>query len=118
MSYSNPTSITYRFPAETLSTAAIMGYIMGPSGLAGRVVDIAYIVTTGITDASNTVDLGVSGAVAQHATLTQPIASANAGGNGAVITDTEIAADTVLELSTNGECTAGAADVLVTIDWF
>jgi hypothetical protein len=118
MSYSNPTSITYRFPAETLSTAAIMGYIQGPAGLAGRVVDIAYIVTTGITVAANTVDLGVTGDVDQFATLTQDIAAANLGGNGAVITDDEIPADTVLELSTNGECTAGAADMLVTIDWF
>ena len=33
-------------------------------------------------------------------------------------TDTDIPADTVVEVSANGECTAGAGDLLVTVAWY
>ena len=118
MSYSNPTSCTYRFPAATLSSAAIVGRIVGPAGMTGRLVDVASVVTTGVTVAAVTVDVGTTGAVASAGTATIGISSANAVDNGAVLVEEHVlAADTVVEVSANGECTAGAADLLVTIDW-
>jgi len=119
MSYSNPTSATYRFPAAALATAAIIGRIVGPAGKSGRLVDVASVVTTGVTAAAVTVDVGTTGAVASAGTATIPVSAAAAVSNNAVLVSQHIlAADTVVEVSTNGECTAGAADLLVTIDWY
>jgi len=122
MSYSNPTTITYRLPAATLSTAATIGRFIGPSGLTGRLVDICSVVTTGVTDASNTVTVGTAADPDAYGTLTVIVSAANAGQNGATLVTTSganiIAADTVHVINTGGECTAGAGDILVTVDWF
>lgn len=119
MSYSNPQTVTYRFPAATLSTATVIGRFIGPSGKQGRLVDIADIVTTDVTAAANTTDVGTAADPDAYGTLTTPIAVADLGHNGMVIgATTTLPADTVAEVSTNGECTAGAADVLVTVDWY
>lgn len=127
MSYSNPQTAVYRFPAATLSSAGIIGRIIGPSGKQGRLIDIGCVVTTGVTVAANTIDVGLTADVDAFGTLTVPISAANAVSNGMVRTDTDgdgvyddvdIPADTVVEVSTNGECTAGAGDVLVMIDWY
>jgi len=119
MSYSNPTTATYRFPAATLSAAAIVGRIVGPTGLQGRLVDVASVVTTGVTVLPVTVNVGTTGAAASAGTATIPVSAINAVSNGAVgVVGHVLAADTVVEVSSGGECTAGAADLLVTIDWF
>jgi predicted RecA/RadA family phage recombinase len=119
MSYSNPTSAVYRFPAATLSTAAIIGRIVGPAGKSGRLIDIGNVVTTGVTVAANTIDVGLTADVDAFGTLSVPVSSAGAVANGMTRgTDDDIPADTVVEVSTNGECTAGAGDVLVTIEWY
>lgn len=119
MSYSDPITATYRFPAAVLSAAAIVGRIVGPAGKTGRLIDVASVVTTGVTVAACTVDVGTTGAVASAGTATIPVSAINAVSNGAaLVTGHTLAADTVVEVSANGECTAGAADLLVTIDWF
>jgi len=118
MSYSNGHTCVYRFAAATLSTAAIIGRIMGPSGKQGRLIDISDVVTTGVTAAANTTDVGLTADVDAFGTLSTPISSANAVHNGMTRGATNIIpADTVVEVSTNGECTAGAADILVAIEW-
>ena len=118
MSYSNPHTCNYRFPAATLSSAATIGRIMGPSGKKGRLVDITSVVTTGVTVAANTVTVGTAADPDAYGTLTVAISAANAVQNGATQVDATMAADTLLVLNTGGECTAGAADINVTIDWF
>lgn len=122
MSYSNPTTITYRLPAATLSTAATIGRFIGPSGLQGSLVDICSVVTTAVTVAANTVTVGTAGDPNAYGTLTVAISSANAVQNGATLVTTAganlLAADTLHVINTGGECTAGAGDILVTVDWF
>lgn len=119
MAYSNPKTAVYRFPAATLSSAAVIGRIMPPEGMQGRVVDVSTIVTTGITVAATTVQIGVTATPNAYSTLTVPVASANSGHNGAVsVQDHVIPADAVVDVYAGGECTAGAGDVLVTIDWY
>lgn len=119
MSYSNPQTMLYRFPAATISAAAVVGRIIGPSGKEGRLVDIGFVTTTGVTVAAGTIDVGLTADVDAFGTLTVPVQAANAVTNGMVRgTDEDIPADTVIEVSANGECTAGAGDILVAIDWY
>jgi len=119
MAYSNPTTVGYRFAAAALSSAAIIGRIQAPYGLKGRVVDVSAVTTTGTTDAECTVDVGVAGDVAAYATQTIPITAVDLGVNGTVVVgEHEIPAGTLVEVSANGECTAGAGDVTVVIDWY
>lgn len=119
MAYSEPKTSVYRFPAAVLSTAAVIGRIMPPAGMAGRVVDIATIVTTGVTVAPSTVQVGVTATPNAYSTLTVPVSSANDGANGASgVASHIIPANAVVDVYAGGECTAGAADVLVTIDWY
>ena len=119
MSYENPEVINYRFAAATISGAAVIGRFISPAGKKGRVVDIATIVTTGVTVAASTVQVGLTADPNAYATLTVPISAANAGANGAVAVDQhEIPADTVVDVYSGGECTAGACDINVTIAWY
>jgi len=119
MSYENPEVINYRFPAATLSAAAVIGRLISPAGKTGRVLDVTTIVTTGVTVAATTVQVGLTADPDAYSTLTVPISSANAGANGALSVDQhEIPADTVVDVYAGGECTAGAADVNVAIAWY
>ncbi|MHC4362439.1 MAG: hypothetical protein ACYSTZ_06395, partial [Planctomycetota bacterium] len=77
--YDGADSRTYRFPAATLSAAAVVGRFQGPAGKVGRVRGAEYIVTTTTTTAAAAVTIGVNGAVAP-ATMTVPVATAPAGG--------------------------------------
>lgn len=121
MSYSNPHTCTYRFPAATLSSAATVGRLIGPSGKSGRLVDVSVLVTTGVTVAACTVTAGTEADVDAYGSLAVPISSVNSGHNGvstASATTTVLPADTVIAVAAGGECTAGAGDILVVIDWY
>jgi len=119
MSYSNPQTMLYRFPAATVSAAAIVGRIISPAGKSGRLVDIGFVTTTDTTVAICTIDVGLTADVDAFGTLSVPIQAAAAVTNGMTRgTDNDIPADTVVEVSANGECTAGAGDILVAIDWY
>lgn len=118
--YDNALRETYRFPAATISAAAVVGRLIGPAGKVGRVVNISTVVTTDVTVAAGTVTVGNNGAAAP-ATHTVPVSAANAAlaapyadlqGNDA------LAADTLVEVAAGGEPTAGAADIIVTVDWY
>ena len=88
MSYSNSTvSATYRFAAATLSTAAIIGRIIGPAGMEGQLIDVSTVITTGVTTTANTLDVGTTGDVASAGTLTTAISAADAVDNGAVVVE-------------------------------
>lgn len=126
MSYSNPTTVTYRFPAISVaSTAAERGRFVGPKGLQGRIVDIAYVVTTGVTVAASGLEVGSASDPDAYGEIVVAIASAGAVGNGATLaTDSTtgqkalLPADTAILVGSSGGATAGAVDALVTVDWF
>lgn len=115
--YDNPRTAVYRFPAATLSAAATVGRIVGPAGKTGKVVDVGYVITTGTTVAATLVSIGITGTLGKFATNSVPIASADAVGSG-VTHVANIDADAAVLVSSDGGCTAGAADLLVMIDWF
>lgn len=115
---------TYRFPAASLiGGAAVVGRFIGPKGKTGRVVNLSHIVTTGVTVAAASVTVGENGAT-NPISHTVPISSAGAGV--AVARSTflsqpatdELPADTVVEVATGGEATAGAADLVVSVNWY
>ena len=119
MSYDNADVETIRLPAATLSSAGTIGRFIGPSGKKGRVIDVRSVVTTGVTVAANTVTVGTVADPDAAATLTVAVSSANAVQNGAtLVAGYELAADTLHVIDTGGECTAGAADILVMIAWY
>lgn len=119
MSYSNPTTVGYRFPAATLSSAGTIGRIQAPDGMKGRVVDVSLVTTTATTDATCTVEIGLSGDTDAYATQTIPVTAINLGVQGsASVYNHEIPEDTLVLVTAGGECTAGAGDVTVIIDWY
>lgn len=119
MSYANPTNTTYRFPASSVTASATLGRIIGPAGLNGRLVDIGYVVTTGVTVAPSSIRVGSTGTTNAYGTLTVPVAAVDAVGNnmtrGATV---EIPKDTAVLIGSGGGSTAGAVDIIVTIDWY
>ena len=118
MSYSIPTTCTYRFPAASVVSAATLGRLIGPKGMTGRLVDIGTVVTTGVTVANSDVIVGTAGDTDAFGTLPVVISAANAVANGMTRGTSEImAADTLVVVGTAGGATAGACDILVTIDW-
>jgi len=122
MSYSEKyISSTYRFPAASIASSATLGTIVGPRGKTGRLMGIGSVVTTNVTAAPSSVNVGVSGTLAKYGTLSVPVSSAGAVANNATIKPVDanlIPANSAVLVSTGGEATAGAADLLVYIDWF
>jgi hypothetical protein len=118
MSYSNPISSVYRFPAQSVIAAAELARIVGPKGLTGRLVSVATVVTTGVTVASSSVIVGSAGDADAYGSLTVPVSAANALNNtmSRGVTDF-IPADTAVVVGSGGGATAGACDILVHIDW-
>lgn len=121
---------TYRFAAATLSAAAVVGRFQGPAGKVGRVRGIEYLLTTGTTVAATLVTVGENGATLP-ASISIPVRAINLGGAQtaaevaaagapvvAGVNDVELSADTVIEVASDGGCTAGAGDLIVTVDWF
>lgn len=120
----------YVFPAATVSGAAVVGRFQGPPGKIGRVRGIGYAITTDVTVAAANITVGINGAVAP-ATVQIPVAAvgvcgemsaANLAAAGAAevagTNDVELHADTTIEVASDGGATAGAADLVVTVDWF
>lgn len=119
MSYSNPTNTTYRFPASSVTSAATLGRIIGPAGLNGRLLDIGYVVTTGVTVAPSNIRVGSTGVNNAYGSIVVPVAAVDTAGNGMARGATvEIPKDTPVLIGSAGGATAGAVDILVTIDWY
>ena len=118
MSYSQATSATYRFPAAATTSAAVVGRIAGPKGKTGRLVGAAYVITTATTVTAPTVKIGSGSDDDAYGTLAVAIAADNAIGNTVTAGVTPvIPADDVVNVAIGTTSTAGAADLLVFIDW-
>lgn len=120
--YDKPLRETYRFAAATLTAAAVVGRFIGPAGKVGRIVNVSDLVTTGVTVAAAVVTVGPNGA-ASPVSHTVPIAAANLGHAisrtaATLLAQTELPADTVVEVASDGGPTAGAADLIVVVEWY
>jgi hypothetical protein len=123
MSYANALTCSYLIPAATLSTAATLASIIGPRGKVGVLKGIGAVVTTNTTVAATELRVGDVGDADQYGILSVPVATAGpaAAYNEATLYPSNtnlMPADTAVVIATDGGCTAGAADVMVTIDWF
>lgn len=120
--YDNPVRVSYRFAAATQAGgAAVLGRVQGPAGKAGRVASLTYVVTTSVTVAANTITIDTNAGITTPVSMTVPIATAPAGGSAtkaALLAQTELPADTLVEVQSAGASTAGAADINLAIDWF
>lgn len=111
---------TYRFDALTLSAVAVIGRIQGPAGKVGRVTGFEYVVTTTTTTAAAAITIGENGAAAPF-TGSIPVATAPAAGAATAAqlkAGSELPADTIIEIASDGGPGAGAADLLVTVQWY
>ena len=115
---------TYRFPAITISAAAVVGRLIGPAGKRGRVIGAEYIVTTGVTSAAGVMTIDTNAGLTSPFSFSVEVASANAGGSAtrtelaAQDVDAELPADTVVEIQAGGQPAAGAIDLALTIQWY
>ncbi len=123
-SYDNPLRVTYQFLAAAIDAAAIFGRFQGPRGLKGRCVSIHYHVVNTTTDDVTEITLDTAAGLTA---LTLPICvipirTGALGGADTVADDlpgkADLPADTIIEVTSDGGCTAGDADVYVTVDWF
>ena len=130
MSYSDPITMTYKFPvfAGISSIGQSVGQIVGPAGLSGRLRAMVGVYTAGNTTLAGLITLrGHVTTTDLYATLVAPVAAIETAfnnmlrvehGPGTTTDDSEIPADTVLELDGDGVGTSGIADIYVTIDWY
>jgi len=124
-------SRTYRFPAAAVDTAVVHGRFIGPAGKRGRVRGIEFLCTVACTGATpSVVSAGNNAAVApaainliaqaQFAGQAMSASELKAAGADveAGVNDVELAADTTVEVASDGGLTAGDGDVIVSVDWF
>jgi len=122
MSYSNGIQATYVISGMDFTGAAAEDLVLaGPKGMTGRVTGMSVLLTTGVTVAASTIDVGISGGdLDAYATAAVAIASADAV-TGNVVTDgasgNRIPADTKFAISNGGGSTAGVGNAVVTVEW-
>ena len=119
MSYSNGLQATYRFPAAAIDTAGVIGRIAGPDGKTGRVTSVSVLCTVQLTGGDSLINVGNSGDADAYGVYTVPATAANARAAGSYAEGVEnrVAADSVIEVSSDGGATAGDGDVVVTVEW-
>jgi len=123
MAYHNPVYTTHTLSAQSIVTAGTLLSVVGPKGKQGRLVGIGAVVTTSTTGAATELRVGSATTADKYGTLSVPVATAGADAayNDATINDVDsnlMPADTAVLIATDGGCTAGAADISVTIAWF
>jgi len=121
MDYSNPIYSTYFVQAATISTAAEVMNITGPSGKQGRLIDVTFTTTLGVTVAADLLSVGTAADADAYGTLVVPIQAIDAVTNGVTDLTSDsnlITADTQVVVSAAGTSTAGAGSIAVTIAWF
>lgn len=119
MSYENPLTAVYRFPAASVVSAGVVGRIVGPKGRSGSVVGVGSVVTTGVTGAAASITVGSAADADAYATTSVPISAANAVKNDFTpVFNHVITPDEVVNVATGGGATAGAADLLVMVNWY
>jgi hypothetical protein len=112
---------TYRFPAATLSAAATVGRIQGPAGKVGRVTGVEYLLTTATTVAATALTLDTVAGLTAPLSVSIPVLAINLGGAASAAelkAGAELPADTVVNVASDGGCTAGAGDLNITIQWY
>lgn len=114
---------TYRFPAASVASAAVVGRIVGPVGKRGKITSVTALATTTLTTNPGTLTVGYSGAAAAYMTLSLPLTTAPARIDG-VLSIAYVGGgypqsnpDRVIEIAAGGEPVAGAADICVTVEW-
>jgi hypothetical protein len=122
--YDKPLREHYVYPAAALTSAAVVGRFIGPAGKVGRVVNVSHIVTTD-TDAAAVVTVDTNAGLASPVVHTVPNApgqytgGAIARDDATLLAQTELPADTVVEVQADGGPTAtGEADLHVTVEWY
>ena len=123
--YDNALRETYRFPAVAIDTAAIFGRFIGPAGKQGRVVNISGIVTVELTTNPSILSVDTVAGVTTPPQATAPAAVADLGfqavlgsGTNGLAAASDLPADTVCTVESDGGAVAGDGDVTVTVDWF
>ena len=112
---------TYRFPAAAIAAAGVLGRVIGPAGRRGRVIGAEYVVTTGITGAASAITVDTNAGLTGPFTFDAEVAGVNSGGVASAAelkAGAELPADTVIEVQTDGGASAGAADLVITIQWY
>ena len=112
---------TYRFEAETLSAAAVLQRFQGPAGKRGRVVGFEYVVTTTTTTAAAAITVDTNAGLTGPFTGSVPVATAPAAGAATAAqlkAGAELPADTIIEVASDGGPGAGAADLILTVQWY
>jgi len=116
--YDNALRESYNFVGVDVGAGGIEQEIVGPSGKRGRVVNVSYVVTTVLVGTAD-IDVGPNGAPTVSLTIPTNAADGDSGSASAELKgQTDLAADTVCEISTDGGATSGVVDLVVTIDWF
>lgn len=121
ITYDQPLRITYLLLAVSLSSAADLLKIAGPAGREGRVQSISTVLTTGVTTNPSDIDVGDGSTGDKYASLVVPVSATDSIANDPTILtgdDVPIPADSLVVISTDGAAAAGAANVVVVIDWF
>lgn len=122
MAYDQPLVETFRWLANgSVSTAAGVGYIHGPDGKQGRVLNFSAITTTATTVAASKLLLGTDADADAICTLDVPVLAVKKPAvmsAGDIMDAPLLDADTVYLVSGDGGATAGAVDITLTIGWF
>lgn len=121
MAYHDPIYTTHTLKAQDIATAATLFHIVGPKGKVGRLESIAAAVTAATTVAATELRVGTAADADKFGTLSVPVATAGNGYNNATIANIDtnpMPANDVVLIATDGGCTAGAADISVTIAWY
>lgn len=114
---------TYRFAALALDSDAVIGRIVGPVGMRGKVTSMTAMATTTITTTPGTLTAGHSGDDDAYMTLTLPLTTAPARVDGVLSINysrggyPQSNPDLIIEIAAGGEPAAGAADIVVTVEW-
>ena len=125
MSYSNPNRMSYSFGPIDFGAGGDVVSIQGPSGKAGRLIEIMVAATETFNAVTTQADVQVgtaadpdANALFQLGTLADTD-SVSAYGTSSII-DADIAADTQVEVTftaPTGGTPAGIAHVTIVIDW-
>ena len=121
MDYANPIYATYHVDAATISTAAEVLVFAGPSGKSGRLIDVAFVTTTGVTALADLLSVGTTADPDAYGTLVVPIQAIDAVSNGVVDLTSDsnlIVGDSPVVVSSAGTSTAGGGSISVTVAWF
>lgn len=122
MSYSNGIQASHTVIGMDLTGGANVDIadLVGPNGMDGRVSEISFFITTAVTVAASSVDVGTTADPDGYATLAVPIQAIDTAVE-AKLTDgalgNRIPADTPFEIGNAGGATAGVGNATVFIEW-